>query len=136
MQRLLPGCELRYTCLMVTKMWARAREVVVLAPKRTLVVVAVLVGVVILYVLGSDKQRQNGGASNANAPATTACRIAVTADVLNVRAAPEATAQIVGKYRLNAESDAEKVVQNGFRKLAEGRWVSNEYIKPLQGRDC
>ncbi|MFC0114865.1 SH3 domain-containing protein [Kibdelosporangium aridum] len=121
---------------MVTKIVARAREVIVLAPKRTLIVVAVLVGVVILYVLGSEKQQQNGGTNNANAPATTACRVAVTADVLNVRAAPDAKSQIVGKFRLNAEADAEKTVQNGFRKLSEGRWVSNDYIKPLQGRDC
>nr|CEL22272.1 hypothetical protein [Kibdelosporangium sp. MJ126-NF4]CTQ93054.1 hypothetical protein [Kibdelosporangium sp. MJ126-NF4] len=110
---------------------------IVLAPKRTLIVVAVLVGVVILYVLGNDKQKE-GGASNANAPASTstACRVAVTADVLNVRSAPDAKAQVVGKFQRNAESDAEKVVQNGFRKLAENRWVSNEYVKPLQGRDC
>ncbi|ONI85811.1 hypothetical protein ALI144C_11875 [Actinosynnema sp. ALI-1.44] len=122
---------------MVTKLWARAREVIVLAPKRTLIVVAVLVGVVILYVLGSDKQRQ-GGTNNANAPAasSSACRVAVTADILNVRQAPDAKAQIVGKFQRNAEADAEKLVQNGFRKLSENRWVSNDYIKPLQGRDC
>ncbi|MFC5110293.1 SH3 domain-containing protein [Kibdelosporangium philippinense] len=120
---------------MVTKLWARAREVIVLAPKRTLIVVAVLVGVVILYVLGSEKQ-QNGGANNANAPATTACRVAVTADVLNVRALPDGKSPIVGKFRLKAEADAEKTVQNGFRKLSEGRWVSNEYVQPLPGRDC
>lgn len=122
---------------MVTKLWARAREVIVLAPKRTLIVVAVLVGVVILYVLGSDKQKQ-GSANNANAPASssTTCRVAVTADVLNVRAAPDGKSQIVGKFQRNAESDAEKLVRNGFRKLSENRWVSTEYIKPLQGRDC
>ena len=122
---------------MVTKWWAKAREVVVVAPKRTFIVVAVLVGIVILYVLGSEKQRENqtnqGAAPAANA---TACRVQVTADVLNVRAAPDAKAQIVGKFQRNAESDAEKVVQNGFRKLSDNRWVSNDFIKPIQGRDC
>lgn len=109
---------------------------IVLAPKRTLIVVAVLVGIVILYVLGNDKQQQNSGTNNANAPASTACRVAVTADILNVRAGPDTKSQIVGKFQRNAEADAEKVVQNGFRKLSEGRWVSNDFIKPLQGRDC
>ncbi|ALG15632.1 hypothetical protein AOZ06_48895 [Kibdelosporangium phytohabitans] len=108
-----------------------------MAPKRTLIVVAVLVGVVILYVLGNDKQKQ-GGTNNANTPAasSTACRVAVIADVLNVRQSPDVKAQVVGKFQRNAEADAEKVVQNGFRKLSENRWVSNDYVKPLQGRDC
>lgn len=124
---------------MVTKVLARAREVIVLAPKRTLIVVAVLVGVVILYVLGKEKQdEKNAGSPGSAAPAASAsaCRVAITADVLNVRAEPNGTARIVGKFNRNAEADAEKVVQNGFRKLAEGRWVSDEFVKPLQGRDC
>ncbi|MBP2322692.1 hypothetical protein JOF56_003077 [Kibdelosporangium banguiense] len=121
---------------MVTKLWARAREVVVLAPKRTLIVVAVLVGVVILYVLGKDKQDANNANPAAPAASASACRVAVVADILNVRATPDAKGQIVGKFQRNAEADAEKVVQNGFRKLSEGRWVSNEFVKPLQGRDC
>ena len=109
---------------------------VVLAPKRTLVVVAVLVGVVILYVLGKDKQDANNAGTAAPAASSSACRVAVTADILNVRATPDAKAQVVGKFQRNAEADAEKVVQNGFRKLSEGRWVSNDFVKPLQGRDC
>jgi hypothetical protein len=121
---------------MATKLLSRAREVVVVAPKRTLIVVAVLVGVVILYVLGKDKQDADNANPAAPAASTSACRVSVTADVLNVRAAPDSKAQIVGKFQRNAEADAEKVVQNGFRKLAEGRWVANEFVQPMQGRDC
>ncbi|WP_246009698.1 hypothetical protein [Actinokineospora cianjurensis] len=62
--------------------------------------------------------------------------MAVTADVLNVRAAPEAAAAVVGKFKTGAETDAEKVVQNGFRKLGENRWAATEFLKPLDGRDC
>ena len=89
-----------------------------------------------MYVLGKDKQDANSANPAAPAASASACRVAVTADVLNVRASPDAKAQIVGKFQRNAEADAEEVVQNGFRKLAEGRWVANDFVKPLQGRDC
>jgi hypothetical protein len=104
-------------------------------PKRTLIIVAVLVGVMVLYVMGGQTKPSD---TNSATPAasSTACRVTVTADVLNVRAAPDVKSQIVGKFRRNAESDAEKVVQNGFRKLSEGRWVSADHIQPVQGRDC
>ena len=107
-------------------------------PKRTLIVIAVLVGVVVLYVIGSDRQTKDTNTAAPAAPAASAsqCRIAVTADVLKVRAAPDVKSQQVGSYKQNAEVDADKVVQNGFRKLSEGRWVSNDFVKPLQGRDC
>ncbi|MEV4320568.1 SH3 domain-containing protein [Actinocrispum sp. NPDC049592] len=109
-------------------------------PKRTLIVIAVLVGVIVLYVLGSDKQKEGAGAAQGGgaAPAAnaSACRMTVTADILKVRAAPDQKAAQVGSYKMNAEVDAEKLVQNGYRKLGEGKWVSNEFVKPLQGRDC
>jgi hypothetical protein len=102
-------------------------------PKRTLVVGAVLAGVAVLYVMGKDK---NSDPAAAPAASSAQCRVAVTADILNVRSTPDVNAKIVAKYQRNAEVDADKVVQNGYRKLAEGRWVFNEYVKPLQGRDC
>ncbi|SER80759.1 hypothetical protein SAMN04487818_105305 [Actinokineospora terrae] len=43
---------------------------------------------------------------------------------------------MVGKFKTGAETDAEKVVQNGFRKLGENRWAATEFLKPLDGRDC
>jgi hypothetical protein len=108
-------------------------------PKRTLIVIAVLVGVIVLYVLGSDKQGPNSaapGGGTAPAANATQCRVTVTADVLKVRAAPDAKSAQVGSYKQNAEIDADKLVQNGFRKLGEGKWVSNDFVKPMQGRDC
>ena len=60
----------------------------------------------------------------------------MTADVLNVRAAPDAKAQIVGKLTRGQETDADKTVQAGFRKVGDNRWISADFARPLSGRDC
>jgi hypothetical protein len=105
-----------------------------LAPKRTLVIGAGLVGVLALYVLGNQNGEQGAGSSPAANPSQ--CRVTVTADVLNVRAAPDATSERVGAFRRGAETVAEKVVENGFRKLGDNRWVSAQYIQAMPGHDC
>jgi hypothetical protein len=43
---------------------------------------------------------------------------------------------VVGELNIGDQSDAAKVVQNGFRKLDEGRWVSAKLVKTVDGRDC
>ncbi|WP_199435152.1 SH3 domain-containing protein [Qaidamihabitans albus] len=103
-------------------------------PKKTLMLVAILAGIVVLYVMGSDRQASE--AESGSGPA--GCRVAVTADVLNVRAAPGMDAEIVGKYKQDAETDADAVVRNGFRRLAENRWAADEFLKPVGGstREC
>jgi hypothetical protein len=83
-------------------------------------------------VYGGDKQPQDAAA--AVNPAQ--CRVTVTADVLNVRAAPALDAPIVGKFRKDAETDADKVVENGFRKIANDKWASDEFLAPKAGHDC
>ena len=105
-----------------------------LAPKRTLVIGGVLAAVLVLYVLGSGKQQQDNNSSPTGS--STQCRVSVIADVLNVRAAPDVTAQIVGKFTKGQETDADKVVQAGFRKIGENRWVATDFAQPLSGRDC
>lgn len=97
--------------------------------KRWLIGIAVVGGVLLLMVVGTEDRPGTSGA-----PAR--CRVSVTADVLNVRAEPIPGAPVVGKFRQGAETDAEKVVQGGFRKLGEGRWVSAQFVTPLAGRDC
>ena len=54
-------------------------------PKRTLIVIAVLVGVIVLYVLGSDKRAKDANSASPATPAANAtqCRVSVTADVLS-----------------------------------------------------
>ncbi|MEU6646250.1 SH3 domain-containing protein [Saccharomonospora sp. NPDC046836] len=100
-------------------------------PKKTLIVVGVLAGVVVIYALGSDQS-----SSGAEGAGTAGCRVVVTADILNVRAEPRIGAEIVGKYQHNAESDASTVVQNGFRRLDENRWAAEEFLRPVDGANC
>ncbi|PRX43304.1 hypothetical protein B0I33_11637 [Prauserella shujinwangii] len=99
-------------------------------PKKTLIIVAVLAGVVLIYALGSGERPSEAESGSAG------CRVAVTADVLNVRSGPGLGHGIVGKFQQNAETDAEPLVRNGFRKLAEGRWAADEFLDPVDGARC
>ncbi|GAB3579388.1 hypothetical protein GCM10027445_47880 [Amycolatopsis endophytica] len=101
-------------------------------PKRALIIVAVLAGIGLIYVMGTDKQSPEG----AEGGGSSGCRVTVTADVLNVRAAPDAGSEIVGKFNQNAETDAQVEVQNGFRKLADDKWASTDYLQPVSGTNC
>jgi hypothetical protein len=103
-----------------------------LAPKKTLVIGAGLAAVAVLYVLGSEQKR------NETQPAAnpSQCRVSVTVDGLRVREAPSVESKIVGRFDRGAETDADKLVQNGFRKIGENRWVSTEFVQPVSGRDC
>jgi hypothetical protein len=106
--------------------------------KRTLVAAVLLGGVGLLYVQGADQRREEGRDGGAPASSDTSqCRVASTVDGLRVRSAPVvADGNVVDELASGEESDAAKVVQGGFRKLGEGRWVSAEFAKPLEGRDC
>ena len=104
--------------------------------KRTLIAGALLIGVLWLYAMGSEKRREEG-ADGADSSTTTAqCRVEATVDGLNIRSAPSlAPNNVVGELNLGDQTDAAKTVQNGFRKLDEGRWVSAELVKVVDG-DC
>ncbi|NIH82566.1 SH3 domain-containing protein [Amycolatopsis viridis] len=101
-------------------------------PKRALIIVAILAGVGLIYVMGTDKRPSEG----ATGGGSSGCRVTVTADVLNVRAAPDPRAEIVGKFNQNAETAAQVEVQNGFRKIADNKWAKTEYLKPVNGATC
>jgi hypothetical protein len=106
--------------------------------KRTLVTAALLVGVLWLYAMGSEKRREEGkdGGGGDTSTTTAQCRVESTVDGLNIRSAPSlAPNNVVGELNLGDQTDAAKTVQNGFRKLAEGRWVSAEFVKAVEG-DC
>lgn len=104
-----------------------------LMPKRSVLIGGALAGVVVLYVLGSQTRPSEGSEPTSN---PTQCRVASTVDGLRVRSAPGLDGAIVARLDRGQEADADKVVQNGFRKLGENRWVSAEFITPLPGRDC
>lgn len=100
--------------------------------KRAMTLIGGGATVLVLYVYG-DKQPQDAAAAVVD-PAQ--CRVTVTADVLNVRAAPALDAPIVGKFLKDAETNADKVVENGFRKIANDKWASEEFLAPKDGYDC
>ncbi|MFC5290591.1 SH3 domain-containing protein [Actinokineospora guangxiensis] len=100
-----------------------------LVPKRALIIGGIAV-VGVIYSMGVEKP----GAVPASGAG--ACKVVVTADVLNVREKPDVASKVVGKFNQGAETVADKVVQDGFRKLAAGKWVSEEFVKPLPGHDC
>ncbi|MBE1581694.1 SH3 domain-containing protein [Amycolatopsis sp. TRM77291] len=83
--------------------------------------------IVVVAISGQDRE------SSASSP--TGCQVVVTADVLNARDAPGGQ-KIVGKYVKDTKIDAQPVVENGFRKIAEGKWVSVEFAPPVEGAKC
>jgi len=104
-----------------------------LSSKRTLLIGGVLVAVLVLYVLGSEKRRNDTATPTAD---VNQCRVTVTADVLRVHAGPELAARVVDRLTKGQETDADKLVQNGFRKLGDSRWVSVDFAQPVSGRNC
>lgn len=98
--------------------------------KRVVMIVVVVVGIGLIYVLGTNKQK-----ADASAPSPTGCKVVVTADVLNAREAP-GSPKVVGKYLKDAQIDAQPGVQAGFRKIADDKWVSAEFVKPMDGSNC
>lgn len=100
-------------------------------PKRIMIIAAVLAGVGLIYLVGLSKQASEGATG---APA--GCEVTVTADVLNVRSAPDPNAQVVGKFNQNARTTAQAMVQNGFRKLADNKWAATNFLEPVDGANC
>ncbi|MBK1789310.1 SH3 domain-containing protein [Prauserella cavernicola] len=100
-------------------------------PKKTIILVALLVGVVVVFAIGSDQE-----SSGAEGGDSDACLVTVTADVLNVRAEPGTHSEIVGKYKHDSEAEATTVVRNGFRQLGENRWAHDDFLQPVDGAKC
>lgn len=107
--------------------------------KRGVIIAAVLIVVGIIYVVNqNNKSAGDGGSPNGAAAVMggTGCQVTITADVLNVRATPDEHGKIVGKFNRDAKTDAQPVVQNGFRKLADDKWVAAEFARPVSGSNC
>lgn len=96
-------------------------------PKRNLIIGGVAALIVVFYLSGQDKE--------SSATSSTGCQVVVTADVLNARDVPGGQ-KIVGKYIKDAKIDAQPVVENGFRKITDGKWVSAQYAPPVEGSKC
>ncbi|PWV70872.1 SH3 domain-containing protein [Prauserella marina] len=103
--------------------------------KKTLIILGVLVGVVVIFAIGSD-QRSSGAEQGGGGQPSAGCTVTVTADVLNVRSAPGTGSAIVGKYNAGARVEASGEVQDGFRELGDGRWASDDFLEPVEGARC
>lgn len=97
--------------------------------KRMLIVIGVLVLVVVLYAI----QNSRNSSAQQQQQSTGQCQVQVSADVLNVRSGPQDNAPVVGKLTSGKVTPAEKTVQNGYRRLGNDRWVSNQFVKPVSG---
>jgi uncharacterized protein YgiM (DUF1202 family) len=95
--------------------------------KRMLTVVGVLVVVAVLFFI------QNSKSGNAQQTTGDGCQVQVTADVLNVRSGPTATAKVTRKLATGAIVAATSTVQNGFRELAAKQWASSQFLKTVSG---
>ncbi|ETA66296.1 SH3 domain-containing protein [Haloechinothrix halophila] len=103
-------------------------------PKRTLIITAVLAGVLFIYILG-DERRGIGGI-DVEGSAEPGCQFTVTADVLNVRDGPSTDADVVDKVTRAETVDASSTVRKGFRKLGDQRWAAKEFLTPLPDASC
>lgn len=104
-------------------------------PKRSLMIAVALVGIALVNILGDGRQ-QGTEESGGETPASPGCQFTVTADVLNVRKAPSTDASIVRKVRQDVTVNAVPTVRNGFRKLADAGWVSEEFLAPIEEASC
>ncbi|HVV23037.1 MAG TPA: SH3 domain-containing protein [Pseudonocardiaceae bacterium] len=92
-----------------------------------LVVVGLLIVVAIIFFA------QNSKKTGAQTGTTGGCQMQVTADVLNVRAAPNKKAKVVGKLNNGAIKSATTTVQNNYRELTTDQWVDDEFLKTISG---
>ncbi|MCW2720245.1 MAG: hypothetical protein QOG20_5032 [Pseudonocardiales bacterium] len=67
---------------------------------------------------------------------STGCALRVTVAELNVRSSPSQTAPQVQTLAQGATVDGTRVVTGGFRQLADGHWVFDQYVTPMPGSTC
>ncbi len=99
-------------------------------PVRGMVVAGVLAAAGLMYV--ANEGRRLG----VEEVAAHECKVTVVADVLNVRSGPSDTQPIVATMPRDAVVRAEPRVENGFRLLADGRWVKDEFVMPTSDSTC
>ncbi|MBO0841417.1 MAG: SH3 domain-containing protein [Sciscionella sp.] len=92
--------------------------------KRTLIVLATLIVVVVLFAF-----KHNGNASAGDSGSST-CQVTVTADVLNVRASPAGSAKVVDTLHKGDEAGATKTVRGGYREMSANHWAAEQFLRP------
>lgn len=64
------------------------------------------------------------------------CEFHVQADLLNVRSGPGTEHKVVARLRKDAVTGGQGETKDGFRKLADDRWVAAEFVKPDSRNTC
>lgn len=101
--------------------------------RRMLTVVGLLVLVAVLVVIQNSKKPGNSNQTQTTSSTSNTCQVQVTADVLNIRSAPNNTAKVVATLANGAIKPATNTVQNNFRELAPNQWAANQFLKTLSG---
>jgi hypothetical protein len=78
----------------------------------------------------------DAGSVSSGSGLSSACRVEVTADTLNVRASPDPGAATTSVLRRGDLRGAETTVQNGYRELTGGGWALDDFLRPLPGSKC
>jgi uncharacterized protein YgiM (DUF1202 family) len=94
----------------------------------------VAIGIVALAIISDRGGRPNTDNPGDDDGGSRRCTVTVIADVLNVRAGPGTQHPTVDQLSGGAVVDAEPETSDGFRKLAENRWVSSQFVRPSP--DC
>jgi hypothetical protein len=97
-----------------------------------LMVVGVVVLVAILFII-QNSRKPAGQSTQTTSSTSNTCQVQVTADVLNVRSAPNGTAKVVATLTNGAVKSATSTVQNNFRELAPNQWAAAQFLKTVSG---
>ncbi|HEY0812658.1 MAG TPA: SH3 domain-containing protein [Pseudonocardia sp.] len=93
----------------------------------------ILIGLLLTFLSLIDR----GGLSAVRSSATGAsCTFTVDGDGVNVRNQATATSAQVQQLTKGTTVTATPTVSNGFRQLADGDWVLDNYLTPVSGTTC
>jgi hypothetical protein len=67
---------------------------------------------------------------------TAACRVEVTVDNLVEHAAPDGTSGVARTLHRGEIVDATTSVQSSYRKMQDGNWALDDFLRPLPGSKC
>ncbi|MCK2238275.1 MULTISPECIES: SH3 domain-containing protein [unclassified Crossiella] len=89
-----------------------------------------------LFVLSFGSNAQGDKPGEAPADGKPRCEFHVQADLLNVRSGPGTAHKVVARLRKDAQTGGHGETKDGFRKLADDRWVAAEFLKPDSRNTC
>jgi hypothetical protein len=64
------------------------------------------------------------------------CRVEVTVDNLVEHANPDGTSGVARTLHRGDIVDATTAVQNNYRKMQDGNWALDDFLRPLSGSKC